>query len=465
MRHPDPRDSAEIVADHLARVTYDHLPEEVVRAAKAAIVDTLACIIAGTDGEEWSRVVSLVSDWGGKPLSTVVGAGLKTTPDYAVLANGSAVRQYDFDDTHDEAVCHPTPASLIPALAIAEATGGVSGKELVAAVALSNDLSCRIALAITGRLTDYPWFRASIVGIFGAAAASAKILRADAERHYNALGLALPQASGSMASLNDPGSSVRAIRDGLCYRGGILAASLAARGVRGDRRAFDGPYGLFHAYFRGEYDRDVLVDDLGVRYETTKVSLKPWPSARHFHGALTAILGVMDEHALTFEDIDHVMLHVGDVNLDRCRPVSTGLVPHSRIDLLCNFRFAAASALRHRGLPLKLFCDGTLADDVVLNAVPKVKWIFNERQNGSWSIEPGLVDLVLTDGRTLSSAVKFALGHPSNPMTKAQRLQKLIDCAGVAARPLDAPAANRIFDMVEDIESLDDVGELIRLVA
>src|SRR5690606_27920327 len=133
---------------------------------------------------------------------------------------------------------------------------------------------------------SYMWIRASIAGIFGATAASARILGADEEVYLNAFGLALPQAAGTLASLHNPGSSVRSIRDGLCYRSAVLAASLAARGVRGDREVFDGPYGVYNVYFRGEYDRNVLTDELGERYETVNVSLKPWPSCRHLHGTL-----------------------------------------------------------------------------------------------------------------------------------------------------------------------------------
>src|SRR5438093_3970085 len=98
------RESTEIVAEHLARTKYEDLPVDVVAASKAAIADTLGCIVAGTGGEEFAAVVSLVSKWGGSPTSTVIGTGgLKVPPDNAVLANGAAVHQYDFDDTHDKA--------------------------------------------------------------------------------------------------------------------------------------------------------------------------------------------------------------------------------------------------------------------------------------------------------------------------------------------------------------------------
>ena len=459
-------DSSVAFAAHLAKTGFDDLPERVVSYTKEAIADTIACIIAGTGGEEFQAISGLMAKWGGAATSTVIGAGgLRVPPDNAVLANGGAVHQYDFDDTHDTAVCHPTPASFMPAFALAEERGGVTGRDIIAAVALGNDLTSRIALSITGRLNSYQWIRASIAGIFGATAASSRILGLDAEGHLNALGLALPQAAGTLASLHNPGSSVRSIRDGLCYRSGVLASSLAGLGVRGDREVFDGPYGVFHTYFRGEYDPSVMTHELGERYETINVSLKPWPSCRHLHGTLTAVIGLLQQHGLAFDDVDHVLLHVGDVNFDRCRPVRTGLVPQNRIDLLCNLPFAVGAALRHGTLPLKLYRDGAMADDVVTNAVPKVKWTFDPEQNGKWTLEPGHVELFTKDGRHLTSKVRRALGHPENPMSEAQQRRKMVDCCAAAATPIAESRANEIFDTVMALDTLDDLGPLSRLLA
>jgi 2-methylcitrate dehydratase PrpD len=257
---------------------------------------------------------------------------------------------------------------------------------------------------------------------------------------------------------------VRSIRDGLCYRSAVLAASLAMRGVRGDREVFDGPYGVFHTYFRGEYDRAAMTLELGSRYETENVSLKPWPSCRHLHGTLTAVLGLMEAHALSFDDIVEVTLHVGDINFDRCRPVRAGLVPQNRIDLLCNLPFAVGAAILHRGLPLRLYRDGAMADAVVATAVPKVRWVFDERQNGPWTLEPGMVDIALRDGRTLSRVARPALGHPENPMTEALQRQKMVDCCAAAARPIDAARAREIFDMATRLDEVRDLSDFTRLV-
>jgi len=460
-----PDDSAVIIANHLARTTYDDLPANVVTTVKRAIADSIGCILAGTPGEEAAPLWALVRDWGGKPIASVMGGGgLRSAPDDAVLLNAGMGHQYDFDDTHDIAVCHPTAASFPASLAVAQERGGVSGKELITAIALGNDLTSRVALAINGRLNTFSFIRATIAGIFGAAAAAAKIQGATAEQHRHALGLALPQVGVTLASLMRGGSHVRSIRDGLAYRNGVLAAGLAMRGSRGDAEVFDGQYGLYHAYMGGQYDKAVLTDELGVRYETANVSLKPWPSCRHLHATLTVLLGLMDKHAIPFDDVDHVMLHVGDINLDRCRPVETGMVPERRIELLCNLPFAAGAALRHGGLPIELYRNGAMADDVVQAAVPKVRWVHDERQNGRWTIEPGMVDIITKGGQTFSGYTRFALGHPDNPMTDAQVKQKLIDCTAAAARPLSAAQATAIFDLVMNLDQVADVEALAKLI-
>ncbi len=458
-------DAAELIAAHLARTSFADLPAATVAATKASILDTLACMLAGSASDDVAAIGDLVGEWGGRRSSTVVlGGGLKVPPIQAVLVNGAMVHQFDYDDTHDLAICHPTSASLPPALALAESVGGVSGQALIAAVALGSDLACRVALAIRGGLIDHPWFRAPVVGLFGATAAAAKILGASAEQHLEALGLALPLVSCTRASLHHGGSSVRSIRDGLVYRNGVLAAELAMRGVQGDKAVFDGPYGFYQVFFRGEYQREKLLDRLGTRYETEQVSLKPWPSRRTLHRTITAVLDVTAAHDLTFEQIAHVDVLVGAVNRPWCQPCRTGLVPRHRIDLLNNMLFAVGAAIRHRDVQLRLYCDPALADDVVTQAVPKVRW-HEVGASGAGAIsEPGAVRIVTVDGVVHEGRCEVPLGHPTRPMSPAQQRAKFVECAAHAVRSVGEARAAEIVDTVMRLEALTDVGELTRLL-
>ena len=451
-------DAAEIMAAHLARATYDDLPDDVIAHTKVCILDTLACIYAGTWTDEVRAITDMVVEQGGRETSTLIGHGSRKVPAVsATFANAAAVHQYDFDDTHDVAVCHPTSTSLAPALALAEQRGNVSGRELITAVALGNDITSRVAMAIGGRLDDYPWFRAPVVGLFGATAAATKMLGGTAAQHRHALGLALPMNGGTLASLHQGGSSVRSMRDGLSYRNGVTAAELAMRGVRGDAGVFDGPYGFYKVFFRGEYHRDRLIDDLGVRYETANVSLKPWPAIRHLHRSLTAVLDAMNRENLAFDDIASVAVHIGESTRKLCKTAVKGDIPARRMDLLSTLGFVIGAAIRHRGVPLRLYRDAALADDVIETAMPKVRWVFDERINSSATFENAYVEITTRDNRTHLSECAVALGHPDNPMSLDQRRGKFRECAEMARAPV---SPDRIDDIIDAVDRVDDIGDV-----
>ena len=460
--HPLERaDAAEAIADYAAGLRFADLPRPVVVAVKASILDTIGCVFAGTARPDVQRIHKRVIGWGGTPSSSIFGGGgIKLPPVAAVLANGSAIHQYDFDDTHDRATCHPTSSSLIPALAVAEERGAVSGQELIAAVACGNEITSRVSAAVQGTAHDFPWFRAPVVGLFGATAAAAKIMGASRDQHVEALGLALPMVGGTFASLFHAGSSVRSVRDGLAYRNGVLAAALAIDGLRGDKHVFDGPYGYYKCYFNSKYDRAELVDGLGQRHEAGLISLKPWPSCRHVHGALTALLDVMRRERLSFDQIASVTVEVGRINITRCRPLEPDDDGH--IDLLCNLPFALANAILHGGMPLAVYQDKTLSDAVIAKALPKIHWRQESRQDGNWTFEPGRVEVLTTAGVLHKGEALIALGHPQNPMSASEQEAKFLMNTENAARPLPAARARRIIDLVGDLENQDTLDELMR---
>ena len=458
-------DAADTIARHLAHTTYDHLPDSVVHAARSSILDTLACMFAGSASADVAAIGSLVADTAGRPTSTVfLGNGLKVPAAQAVLVNGAMIHQFDFDDTHDLAICHPTSSCLPAALAVAEEVGNVSGKSLILAVALANDLVSRIALAIHGGLLDYPWFRAPIVGLFGTTAAAAKIHNATESQHRNAMGLTLPLVSCTSASLHHGNSSVRSIRDGLIYRNGVLAADLAMRGLRGDQAVFEGKYGYYQSFFRGEYDRNKLLDGLGERFETERISLKPWPSRRTLHRTITAVIDLMTEANLHFDDIEQVEVLVGHHTSPWCKPVTTGMVPNQRIDLLNNMLFAVGAAIRYRDVPLSLYNDPHQADEIVTRAVPKIRWREIEKSTATTVAETGQIKIRTRNQIILEAACDIPLGHPDRPIPPAQLRAKVLECARNSSRPPPPEKLDRIIDIVMNLEALPDVATLTELL-
>lgn len=452
-------DSAEIVAEHVASLKLDDIPASTLEAAKVSILDTIAVMCAGASGHDVGSVLQIAGAWGGRAESTVMGQ-VGMAPSYlAVLSNGAMVHQLDWDDTHDTAVCHPGAAALPAALAIAEAAGGVSGSDLLVAYVAGSDLASRLGLAIKGTLWDYPWVRAPVVGMFGAAAAGSRVLGLDAERTADAFGLALPQVGATLASLETPGSSVRTIRDGLAYKDAVLAVGLASMGTHGDRGVFDGPYGLFHAFFGGDYDRDEIVGGLGETFETENVSIKPWPSCRHTHGPLTAFFDALTDSGRERQDISAVVAHVGASNQRLFRNGPDDGYPDNHAGSLCNLRYALSVAWSEGRVAPASFDEHNLSSRGVREAYRHVSWARADEFDAAGTIEPGWVDISFEDGGMTSARVEYALGHPCNPLSIAQLREKVDLCMETGRLNPRNGAVDELFALVLDLEN-QEVADL-----
>ena len=452
-------DSSAAFAEFLAEIRFRDLPEEVVQVSRRGIVDTIGVILAGSGTESVAAILRMLTRWGGTPEAGVFGSSLRLPAVAAGFANAAMAHQYDFDDTHDQAVVHPTANSLTAALAAAEARGGCSGEDLLRAVVLGNEIACRLGLAIRGDLYDYPWTRPPVIGTFGAVAAASAILGLDPARTRSAFGLTLHQACNTLECLYAPGSEVRGLRDGFSVRNALTAAFMAAEGVQADHSAIDGRFGLFNAFFRGEYDRPGLTEGLGSRYAAADVSIKPWPSARETHATIHAVLDLRRRHAIDPAAVAQVELTVGRANLEFCEPGAQRRRPRSKMDALSSLPFAVAVALRHGAVPLQAYRADALGDAATLALADRVSWALDPAIREG-TIEGGRVRIVLADGRAFETAARHAFGHPGQPLPPDILARKFRDCAAMAATPPDEGRIDGLLQVLANLEGRP-VGDLV----
>src|SRR5712691_8403577 len=167
-------DAAGPLAQHVCRTGYADLPASAVEAARRDILDTFGCMLGGSGSPGIGELFSVVSRWGGLPESRVLLRGTRLPAPQAALLNASMSHALDFDDTLDTGgSIHPGVSVLGSVLALCDSLGGISGRDLLLAVVLGLDVSCRIALAST---LDRGWHRTAAIGVFGATAAAGKLL-------------------------------------------------------------------------------------------------------------------------------------------------------------------------------------------------------------------------------------------------------------------------------------------------
>src|SRR5277367_850328 len=143
-------DPARLLAEHVCRTGYAGLPVSTIEAARRDILDTFGCMLGGSGSPGIDQLFAVITRWGGREESRVLLRGTRLPAPQAALLNASMGHALDFDDTLDTGgSIQPGVSVLGAALAVSDSLGTVSGKDLLSAVALGLDVSCRVALAST----------------------------------------------------------------------------------------------------------------------------------------------------------------------------------------------------------------------------------------------------------------------------------------------------------------------------
>jgi 2-methylcitrate dehydratase PrpD len=143
-------DAAWPLAQHVCRTGYADLPASAVESARRDILDTFGCMLGGSGSPGIDQLFAVISRWGVLAESRVLLRGLRLPAPEAALLNASMGHALDFDDTLDTGgSIHPGVSVLGSVLAACDGVEGVTGRDVLLAVALGLDVSCRIALAST----------------------------------------------------------------------------------------------------------------------------------------------------------------------------------------------------------------------------------------------------------------------------------------------------------------------------
>jgi 2-methylcitrate dehydratase PrpD len=460
-------DVSQALAAHVAHARCEDMPAGVLRAAKRSLLDALGVIMAAsTLGEGCSVFADLTrteADAGVHP-STVLGFGFKAPAADAALVNGAGAHALDFEDAHDQAPVHPSAQTVPAALALAEARRA-SGRELLAALAIGADLTCRLGLALTDDPLRYGWYVPPILSAFGATAAGASLAGLSETQTLDAFSLTLGQATATAEVIDNPESLVRSVRDAFGAHAAVLSVGLAARGLAGFRKPFEGRAGLFALYARGGYDPRPLTHELGVRYEGKRVSLKPWPSCRATHPFVDAALGLATDHDLDPLEIDTVTLLGCEWARMLAEPIERRAAPSTAIDAKFSLPFTVASALVHQRLDLDSFAEPARNERSVLGLAQRIRY----RGDGDASVRHeavtrGTVEIRMSSGAVLSRHCAHPYGSPQAPITEADLVAKFMDCAAHAARPVSRGRLEVVAQQVLNLEEVNDVREVTALL-
>lgn len=454
-------------ARNIAKTNYEDLTEEAVIAAKQAILDTLGVMLAATgSGEDVDKVVSLVDVLESEGDCTILCNDRKSNPVFAAMANGAFAHSIDYDNVHDDAFVHPS-ASVVPVALTMGEYAKASGKDLITAVALGDDLIVRMGFACTGPKENAGllWMLPVSLGTFSATAAASKLLGLDEQQALNALGIAYNRTTGSKELVIESGS-LRGLYSMFPSVTGALSALLARNGVPGFDEPFNGKAGFFHMFYNDVYD-EAAFEEMGTRFDGAGTSIKPWPCCRFTNTHVNAALNIAREYDVDPEQVKQITLYYESPETQRCLiPEEERKNPPSIPGAKLSLPFTVAVALVYRNIEIRSFSPEKIKDPAVLALTAKTVY---ERDDSlasdlSKTMLPGRVRVEMEDGTIYDERVDVVYGHPKNRMQWADLAAKFRDCASFAKKQLSSETIDAIADMVEHLEDLDDVTKLMELV-
>lgn len=454
-------DAAFEFARNFANTKYEDLPSDVVEATKKEIMDLLGVALGGFSQPGATHIRDLMTEWGGREESSIIGSRVKVPAPNAAQANATMAHALDFDDVHEAAVMHPGIAAIPAAIAVGEAVGKLSGKELITAAALGVDMMCRLALATTPGKNpiDLGWHLTSLFGYMGSAATASRVMQLPEEKIVDAIGIGYHQCAGNGQCVKD-GALTKRLGPGFAIKGGITAALLAKAGVTGATNSFEGEWGLYRQYMNGDYSRDILTADLGKRFEGVHVAIKPYPCCRGVHPAIDAGLALAVDDNVAARDIEEIVLTVTDAHLSLlCTPEEAKKSPRSPVDAQFSIPWGVASAIVGKHVGLDDFTESAIKNRDILDVTQKMR-LEVDNSLSKPGPDPTRVKVITRDGKIFERIVKTPLGSLDRPMSFDDCAGKFRDCAG----NLGDAKIEKIIRLIGKLEALEDIREIIDLL-
>jgi 2-methylcitrate dehydratase PrpD len=291
-----------------------------------------------------------------------------------------------------------------------------------------------------------------LTGVMGATCGVAVLHGLDADRTHDALGIAASHAGGLFAFLG-ANAEVKRVHPGKAARDAVASVQLAEAGVTGPRSILEAPHGYVDAFAAGGFDAGTLLDGLGERWVVLDSYVKPYPSCRHLHGPIDAVLSLKKEHGITAADVAKA-----DIATYTVASHHAGTDVDSLLDAQMSIPFAVATALVHDEVGLTEFGQEARRDPALLDLVRRVQVRKDAQADADYpTLRTAVLTLTLRDGRELVERVPVPYGEPANPVTDEEMTAKLVR---LAASVIGRDTAVELAEALWAFESLDVIARV-----
>lgn len=445
-----------LLATTIADLKFSDLPQEAIAVCREILLDGLANMLAGSREPVAEIVAPYIASLGGPENATVIGRGFKTHPVHAAFVNGTFCHALDYEMVA-RPPNHPTGTTLPALLAVAEWLG-LPGKDVVLALAVGFEVQAKLrraTVSASGNVNTEGIHPPGMVGPFGAAAATAKLLGLDEAGIRRALGIAGSRISGISAN---SGTMVKSTHSGHAARNGVESALLAKAGLTASDSIFEGYRGVNDVYFSHKMDLALVVEGFGEPFQMVKpgLTVKRFPAQYLTHWCICAALELRERHGLTGDQIERVVVTSGPNNpaLHKTNP-PTGLAGKFSL------QYTVAVSLLDGDVRFGAFRDARRFAPDMVALLPRIEMRADPSIDAmDFAHAWGEVTVWTKSGQQHTARVDRPLGIWDNPLGWEERVEKFRDCASAVMKPAEVA---RLGDLVLQFETLPSIRPLMSL--
>lgn len=450
---------SEILADWSTTLQFTDLPPQVVSNTRLRILDVVGLALAGVNTPFGRSVIQSVADLGNGGHCNIIGSGEATSATGAAFANGALSQALEFDDTHNRSIVHMSSPAVAAALALAQ-RDGYSGAQLITAIALGNEISCRLGSVAPQQFHRRGFHPTGLFTPFGVTWLAAYLLQADRQQTVHAAGIAGSFAAGLLQCWVD-GTQSKFLHPGWAAQNGIHAATLGKNGTTGPVEVIEGRFGLLAAHLQDAsiaLDYGMLTDNLGAHWESENASFKPYPAAHVIHPYIDALLRLREAHALHHKDIVSITCPVPEYMVGIvCEPLHEKRRPGSDSHGRVSLQFSLAEAMVTGRIDKHSYAPAALSDPAIQALADRIDYRVDDGFPGPEQFK-GEVTVVMQDGSTFTETEEYNRGSRQNPMTEADIIAKfVVNTDGV----LNTMQQQQVIETALAFEILPEAGVIV----
>jgi 2-methylcitrate dehydratase PrpD len=445
------------LAEFVAGMQLSDVPRPVRERAVQLMLDAVGVGLAAGRYPFAERTLAGAKALGGEGASTVIGHRERLQLRDAALVNGVLLHGLDFDDSHLDAIIHPTVTCLPAAFGVGEAQRS-SGADMLAAYIAGMESAIRIGASVKGGFHHVGFHATGVISHFAAALVAGRLMGLDADALTRAQGIAASTAGGVQVFLEE-GAWTKRLHPGWGTVAGITAATLAKNGFFGPSRAYEGRFGLFETHLQGyaaEVDVGRITDGLGSLWELPHTSIKPYPICHFIHGAAEAAIRLHDKLRPTPENLAEICVRIPKDTLPIvAEPVAIKTAPANDYDAKFSAQYVAATCLLKGRIGLAEL-EPEARNDPIVRALARRVTVAADPEANYPKYMSGGVTLVTADGKRHDAYVPINNGSGERALDGDGIAEKFFAPAELA---VPHAKAVRIRDAILSLETIS-VAEL-----